>query len=271
MTTQAEKGHVFKALHDGNETFVIPNPWDAGSARLLQGLGFKALATTSAGFAQSLGKLDGQVSLDEKIAHCRALSVATDIPISADFENGFAESPAQTAANILRVAESGIVGASIEDYSGSGIYDFSLAVERIAACAEAVSQLPFPFMLTARAENLLRGVDDMDDTIKRLQAYEGAGANVVYAPGLKTLDQVQQVVGSVTKPVNVLSSFMPGVTLDQYAQAGVRRISIGGALANHAIASTITAAREMLDSGGFSWVRNVPPRGEIQKLLGSLQ
>lgn len=271
MATQAEKGRVFEALHDADNIFVIPNPWDAGSARLLQGLGFKALATTSAGFAQSLGKLDGQVSVDEKIEHCRAVCSATDIPVSADFENGFADSPAQAAANILRVAEAGVVGASIEDYSATGIYDFGLAVERIAACAEAVSQLSFPFMLTARAENLLRGVDDQDDTIKRLQAFEAAGADVLYAPGLKNLDQVRQVVDSVTKPVNVLSSFMPDVTLNQLADLSVRRVSIGGALANHAIGSTINAAREMLDSGGFSWVKDAAPGGKIRKLLDPSQ
>ncbi|MDH3712244.1 MAG: isocitrate lyase/phosphoenolpyruvate mutase family protein [Gammaproteobacteria bacterium] len=267
MSTQAEKSRVFKALHDSNETFIIPNPWDAGSARVLQGLGFKALATTSAGFAQSLGKLDGQVSVDEKIEHCRALCAVTDIPVSADFENGFTDSPAEAAANILRVAEAGVVGASIEDYSGTGIYDFSLAVDRIAACAKAVAQLSFPFILTARAENLLRGVDDLDDTIKRLQAFETAGADVLYAPGLRNLDQVRQIVDSVTKPVNVLSSFMPDVTLDQYAKAGVGRVSIGGALANHAIGSTMTAARQMLDSGDFGWVKNAAPGGEIRKLL----
>jgi len=271
MATQAEKGRAFAALHDDDGIFIIPNPWDAGSARLLQGLGFKVLATTSAGFAQALGKLDGQLSVAEKIEHCRAVCSVTDIPVSADFENGFADSPAQAAANIVRVAEAGVVGASIEDYSGTGIYDFNLAVERIAACVEAVSQLSFPFVLTARAENLLRGVNDQDDTIKRLQAFEAAGADCLYAPGLRDLDQVRQVVGSVTKPVNVLSSFMPDVTLNQLADLGVRRVSIGGALANHAIGATISAAREMLDSGGFTWVRNAAPGGEIKKLLGPSQ
>jgi len=271
MATQAEKGRAFAALHDSDGIFVIPNPWDAGSARLLQGLGFEALATTSAGFAQAQGKLDGQISVDEKIEHCRAVCSATHIPVSADFENGYADSPAQAAANIVRVAEAGVVGASIEDYSGSGIYDFNLAVERIAACVEAVSQLPFPFVLTARAENLLRGVNDQDDTIKRLQAFEAAGADCLYAPGLRDLDQVRQFVGAVTKPVNVLSSFMPDVTLNQLADLGVRRVSIGGALANHAIGATIRAAREMLDSGGFSWVKNAAPGGEIRKLLDPSQ
>ena len=172
MATQLEKARAFQALHGGSDLFIIPNPWDAGSARLLQSVGFKALATTSAGFAQSLGRLDGQVSVDETVEHCRALTSVTDIPVNADFENGFADSPEHVAQNLTKVAEAGVVGASIEDYSGSAIYEFDHAVERIAACAEAVSRLPFPFALTARAENLVRGANDLDDTIKRLQAFE---------------------------------------------------------------------------------------------------
>lgn len=269
MISQAEKAQVFKSLHEKKETFVIPNPWDAGSARLLQGLGFKALATTSAGFAQSIGRLDGQVSVEEKIEHCRALCSVTDIPISADFENGFADAPEDAAANLLKAADAGIVGGSIEDYSGSEIYDFNLSVERISACAEAVSQLPFPFTLTARAENLLRGVDDLNETIKRLQAYEAAGADVLYAPGLKSLDQIRLVMDSVKKPLNVLCPFMPDVSLAQYADIGVRRISIGGALANLAIGATISAASQMLDSGSFDWVKGAAPGSKVRKLLDS--
>ncbi len=269
MTTQAQKAQAFKTLHEREETFIIPNPWDAGSARLMQGLGFKALATTSAGFAQSLGKLDGQISVDEKLEHCRALCAATDIPVSADFENGFADSPEEAAANLVKVAGAGVVGGSIEDYSGSGIYDFELAVERIAACAEAVSQLSFPFTFTARAENLLRGVDDLDDTIKRLQAFEGAGADVLYAPGLSNIDQVKQVLDSVKKPINVLFAFMPDVSLEQYAELGVRRISLGSALANFASGAILTASKQMLTSGGFGWVKDAAPRTELQALLTS--
>ncbi len=269
MTTQAEKARAFKTLHEQDEVFIIPNPWDAGSARLMQGLGFKALATTSAGFAQSLGRLDGQVSVDEKIEHCGGLCAVTDIPISADFENEFADSPEEAAANLVKVAGAGVVGASIEDYSGSGIYDFELAVERIAACADAVSQLSFPFTLTARAENLLRGVNDLDDTIKRLQAFEAAGADVLYAPGLSNLGQVKQVVDSVNKPVNVLFVFMPDVSLEQYAELGVRRISIGGALANYASGAILTASKQMLTSGGFDWVKDAAPGGELKTLLGA--
>ena len=267
MVTQAEKGQVFRDLHEQDEIFVIPNPWDAGSARLMQGLGFKALATTSAGFAQSLGRLDGQVSLDEKIEHCRVLSLATEIPVSADFENGFADLPEDAAANLVKVAQAGVVGGSIEDYSGSDIYDFDLAVDRIAACVEAIASLSFKFTLTARAENLLRGVDDLEDTIKRLQAFEAAGADVLYAPGLRNLDQVKEVVSALTKPVNVLIAFMPDVTLDQYADVGVRRVSIGGAMANYAIGGTIAVSRQMLDSGSFDWVKNAAPGDEVIKLL----
>ena len=269
MTTQAQKAQAFKTLHEKDEVFIIPNPWDAGSARLMQGLGFKALATTSAGFAQSLGRLDGQVSVDEKIEHCRGLCAVTDIPISADFENGFADSPEEAAVNLVKVAGAGVVGGSIEDYSGSGIYDFKLAVERIAACAEAVSQLSFPFMLTARAENLLRGGNDLDDTIKRLQAFEAAGADVLYAPGLSNLDQVKQVIDAVHKPVNVLFAFVPDVSLDQYAELGVRRISIGSALANFASGAILTASKQMLTSGNFDWVKDAAPSAELKTLLTS--
>lgn len=267
MVDQAGKAQVFKALHENDETFVIPNPWDAGSARLLEGLGFKALATTSAGFAQSLGRLDGQITLEEKINHCRNLCSVTDIPVSADFENGFADTPEEAAANLLRLAETGIAGASIEDYSGSGIYDFNLAVERIAACAEAVAQLAFPFMLTARAENLLRGENDLDDTINRLLAFEAAGAQVLYAPGLRTIEEVKTVVQAVNNPVNVLFAFMPEVTLGQYSEAGVCRVSIGGALANYAIGSTITAVNQMTESGSFNWVKDAAAGGTVKKLL----
>ncbi len=253
MTTQSEKAQAFKALHECGETFIIPNPWDAGSARLLQEAGFKALATTSAGFATSIGKTDGQVSLDEKLKHCRQAAQATEIPISADFENGFADGPEKAAANLLKLAETGLVGGSIEDYSGSEIYNFDLAVERIAACAEAVSKLSFPFMLTARAEGLLRRTSDIDDIIRRLLAFEEAGADVLYAPALKTLEEVKLVLDAVSKPINVLAPFMPDVSLAQYEELGVCRISIGGALAHHATKATRAAADQMLTAGSFNW------------------
>jgi 2-methylisocitrate lyase-like PEP mutase family enzyme len=196
MITQAEKAEKFKALHARDGAFIIPNPWDVGSARLLAALGFEALATTSSGFAQTLGRLDGMVTLEEKLAHCQALCAATTLPVSADLENGFAHDPEQVAETILRAGEAGLVGGSIEDYSGDDsqpIYDFTLAVERVQAAVEAAKSLNFPFTLTARAENLLRGRDDLDDTIRRLQAFEAAGADVLYAPGLKTLAEVRTV------------------------------------------------------------------------------
>jgi 2-methylisocitrate lyase-like PEP mutase family enzyme len=254
MTTQSEKAEAFQALHEGDETFIIPNPWDAGSACLLEKLGFKALATTSAGFAETLGRVDGQVSVGEKIEHCRLLASVTEIPINVDFENGFADLPADAAGNLAKLSEVGVAGASIEDYSGSAIYDFDLAVERISACAEVASKLPFPFVLTARAEGLLRREGDLDEIIRRLQAFEDAGADVLYAPGLADLEQVKRVLEAVAKPINVLAAFMPAVSLAEYAELGVRRLSVGSALANHATRATQSAAKRMLESGRFDWM-----------------
>ena len=251
MLSQIEKAHVFKALHESGETFVIPNPWDAGSALLLQQAGFKALATTSSGFAQSIGKVDGEVSLEEKLGHCRLLASVTDVPISADFENGFADAPQAAAQNILKLAETGVAGGSIEDYSRSAIYDFNHAVDRVAACAEAVAELSFPFTLTARVEGLLRRTCTLDEAITRLQAFEKAGADVLYAPGLKSLEEVKAVIGAVSRPVNVLAPFMPGVTLADYAELGVTRISVGGALAGKIHKATLAAASKMFESGRF--------------------
>jgi 2-methylisocitrate lyase-like PEP mutase family enzyme len=267
MTTQKEKAQTFAALHD-HGTFIMPNFWDAGSARLLEKLGFAAIASTSAGLAQALGRVDGQVSLEEKLTHCKAVANVTAAPISVDFENGFADEPAAAAENLLRVAATGVVGASIEDYSGTEIYDQGLAVERIEACAEAVATLDYPFMLTARAENLLRGVQDLDDTIARLMAYEAAGADVLYAPGLASTEQVQVVLEAVNKPINVLFAFMPATTYAEYTELGVRRISIGGALANHAIGATLSAASQMLETGEFNWVLDAAPGKVIKQLLG---
>lgn len=267
MTSQQSKAKEFKSLHEKATPFVLPNPWDAGSAALLEGLGFKALATTSAGFAQSLGRRDGQVSLEEKLIHCRSICAVTHIPVTADFENGFADAPEVVSQNLIRAAEAGVVGASIEDFSGESIYELTLAVERIEACVSACRSLDFPFMLTARAENLIRGVDDLDDTIKRLQAYEKAGAEVLYAPGLKTIEQIRMVRESISKPINVLFPFLPAVDMDTYAELGVNRLSSGGALANLAIASTIDAANEMNQSGTFSWLKNVASGGAVRKLL----
>ena len=270
MTTQQQKAQAFAALHNDG-TFIMPNFWDVGSAVLLEKLGFTALATTSAGLAQALGRVDGQVSLEEKLTHCSDVANKTSAPISADFENGFADEPDATAANLLRVAATGVVGASIEDFSGTEIYDQGLAVERIAACAEAVATLDYPFMLTARAENLLRSprsVQDLDDTIARLVAFEAAGADVLYAPGLASSEQIQAVLDAVSKPINVLFAFMPDTTFAEYAELGVRRISIGGALANHAFGATLSAANQMLESGEFSWILDAAPGRIIKQLLG---
>lgn len=272
MLTQAEKANAFRALHERAGAFVIPNPWDVGSARLLAGLGFEALATTSSGFAHALGRVDGMVTLQEKIDHCQALCAATELPLSADLENGFADEPGRVAETILLVAGTGVAGGSIEDYSGDPsrpIYDFDLAVERVHAAVEAARSLDFPFTLTARAENLLRGRHDLDDTIRRLQAFERAGADVLYAPALTTLDEVRAVTGAVTRPVNVLAPPLAGVTVAQLAEAGARRISIGGALARAAIAALLRAATEIRDQGSFAWTSDLAPNEDIAQLLGT--
>lgn len=271
MVTQIEKAERFRALHEREGAFVIPNPWDVGSARLLAGLGFDALATTSAGFANSLGRLDGQMTSDEVIEHCRSLSAATELPVSADLENCFADDPAEVGETILLGARAGLVGGSIEDYGGEPskrIYDFGLAVERVHAAAEAARSLDFPFTLTARAENLIRGKKDLDDTIRRLQAFEAAGADVLYAPGLTTLDEVRLVAGALTKPVNVLAPMVRGATVAQMADAGARRISTGGALARAALTALLRAGTEMLTQGSFGWTSDVAPGADVKRWLG---
>jgi 2-methylisocitrate lyase-like PEP mutase family enzyme len=272
MVTQIEKAESFRALHERDGAFLMPNPWDAGSARLLAGLGFEALATTSSGFANSLGRLDGQVTRDEVIEHCRSLSAATDLPISADLENCFADDPAEAAETILLAAQAGVVGGSIEDYSGdplNPIYEFKLAVERVHAAAEAARLLGFPFTLTARAENLLHGRHDLDDTLRRLQAFEAAGADVLYAPGLTTLDEVRLVTGALSKPVNVLAPLLKGVTIKQLADAGARRISTGGALARAAITVLLRAGGEMRERGSFAWTSDLASSSDVKKLLSA--
>jgi 2-methylisocitrate lyase-like PEP mutase family enzyme len=272
MVTQREKAERFKTSHEREGAFVIPNPWDLGSARLLAGLGFEALATTSAGFAHSLGRLDGQVTRDEAIEHCRALCAAVELPVSADLENGFAHDPAEAAATILAGAEAGLVGGSIEDYTGdpsNPIYDFGLAVERVHAAAEAARTLAFPFTLTARAENLLRGRADLDDTVRRLQAFEAAGADVLYAPALTTLDEVRLVTSALRKPVNVLAPPLRGVTVAELAEAGAKRISLGGALARAAVTALLRAGAEMRERGSFGWAEDLATGGEVARLLGA--
>ncbi len=269
--TQSDKARRFEALHARSGCFVIPNPWDVGSTKILTTLGFEALATTSAGYAFSLGKLDGAVGLDEMIEHCRELCAATDLPVSADLENGYADDPKKAAQTLIRGAEAGLVGGSIEDYSGDDskpIYDFNFAVERVQASVEAVKKLPFKFMFCARAENLIHGIQDLDDTIRRLQAFEKAGADVLYAPGLKTIDEVRMVTKAVGKPVNVNMSGVPHATVAQIAEAGGRRISTGGALARAAIGALVRAGREMREQGSFGWAAGATPGAEMKTLLG---
>ncbi|MEZ5552949.1 MAG: isocitrate lyase/phosphoenolpyruvate mutase family protein [Pseudomonadales bacterium] len=271
MTSQSEKCDQFAALHSQADAFIIPNPWDAGSAKILQELGFKALATTSAGFAYSLGRTDGKPTLEEKLAHCRTLASATDIPVNADFEDGFADDPETVATNVLRLLETGVAGGSIEDFSRSTrtLFGRNQAVERLQAAAEAIENSGLAFQLTARAENLLRGVNDLDDTIQRLLAYQAAGAHVLYAPGIRTLKDLRTVTGSIQRPFNVLGVFMPDASLQDFSAAGAKRVSVGGALTWAAVKPLLDAGREMLDQGTFGWIRNTAPGAEVNRLLQS--
>ena len=273
MTTQAERAAAFRALHARPGAFVIPNPWDAGTAKILASLGFEALATTSLGLSNALGRPDGAgvVSRDEVLANCRAISSATELPVNADLENGYADEPKAAAEMILLAAEAGVVGGSIEDATGDParpIYDFDLAVERVHAAVEVARALPFAFMLTARAENLLHGRNDLDDTIRRLQAFERVGADVLYAPGVRDIPTIRAVTSAVTKPVNVvMSAADPSLTVAQLAEAGVKRISVGGALSRLALAAFVKAAQEMKELGGFTWVRETFPTRELKAIF----
>ena len=251
--TQQVKAAAFKALHEG-APFIIPNPWDAGSAKALATLGFAALATTSSGFAFTLGRPDGGATLDEVVDHVRALDRATSLPVSVDLENGYGPEPAFAAAAIARVAEAGAVGGSIEDYDPDGrIYELAHAAERVAAACEAARRLDFPFLVVGRAENHIRGIDDLDDTIARLQAYERAGADVLYAPGLRTPEQIRLVCEATSKPVNVLAR--ADLTMSEIVAAGAQRVSVGGALTWVARSAMIAAAERMRDDGDFSALR----------------
>jgi 2-methylisocitrate lyase-like PEP mutase family enzyme len=253
--TQDRKAAEFRALHEG-AAFVIPNPWDAGSARVLEALGFAALATTSSGFAFTLGRLDGNVTLDELAAHVQLVGGTTELPLSVDLENGFGPAPENAARAIARVAEAGAVGGSIEDYGApDGIYSLDHSVERIAAAREAADALSFPFTLTARSENHIRGNPDLDDTIARLQAFQQAGADVLFAPGLRTQDEIRAVCEAVDRPVNVLAR--AGLSLEQIVEAGAQRISVGGGLAWTAVEAMATAAEQIRDQGDFDAVK--PP------------
>jgi 2-methylisocitrate lyase-like PEP mutase family enzyme len=251
--TQEEKAAAFRALHEA-EPFIIPNPWDAGSAKVLEALGFRALATTSSGLAFTMGRPDGGATLDEVVAHVREVDAATSLPVSVDLEHGYGRDPEAAAVAITRVARAGAVGGSIEDYDPSGeIYGVDHAAERVAAAAQAARTLGFPFTLTARAENHIRGNPDLEDTIARLQAYERAGADVLYAPGLRTAEEIRAVCSAVSRPVNVLAR--PGLSMRDIADAGAQRVSVGGALAWAAVEAMAAAAEQMRDSGDFSGLR----------------
>jgi len=273
MRTQAERARMFRALHERPGIFIMPNPWDAGTAKLFASLGFEALATTSLGLANALGRVDGAlaISREELIANCRAIASATELPVNADLENGYADDPGEAATIFKLAADAGIVGGSIEDASGDPakpVYDFNLAVERVAAAAETAHALPFPFTLTARAENFLHGRRDLDDTIRRLQAFAAAGADVLYAPGLRDLETIRQVVAAVGKPLNVvMSAADPELTAQQLAGVGVKRISVGGALSRLAYAAIRDAAVAMREGGTFQWVRDTMPTGDLKAIF----
>jgi len=256
------KGEIFRALHQRQGAFIIPNPWDIGTARLLAALGFEALATTSAGFAFSQGRRDGAVGREAMLAHCAAMASATDLPLSADLENGFGDSPEAAAETIRLAAATGLAGGSIEDFSGSVIYEKELAVERVRAAAEAANG---KFVLTARCENYLHGRPDLADTIARLQAYAEAGADVVYAPGLRTREEIRAVVGAVDRPVNVLGG--GDLTLADLSALGVKRVSVGSGLTRAALGSFLRAAKELKDHGTFAWAREAVSFHEISAMF----
>jgi 2-methylisocitrate lyase-like PEP mutase family enzyme len=266
----ADRRARFRALHAAGELFVMPNPWDVGSARLLAALGFEALATTSAGFAWSLGKLDQTVSREELVAHVASLAAATPLPLNVDSERCYPDDPGGVAETVAMLADAGAAGFSIEDYDPATdrIDDVEVAAERVAVAAEAAHRLREPMTLTGRAENHIRGVDDLDDTVARLLAYRDAGADVVYAPGLADLDQIAAVVKAVEVPVNVLL-FPTGPTIGELASVGVRRVSTGGALAAHAYGALAEAANELLASGTATWATRRVSRELLEEAFRS--
>jgi 2-methylisocitrate lyase-like PEP mutase family enzyme len=272
MTSQLEKARAFQALHARPGAFIIPNPWDAGTAKLLAAMGFEALATTSLGLANMLGR--STVTLDAILDNCRAIAAATALPVSVDLENCGAHEPKRAAEAIRRAAEAGAVGGSIEDSTGDRdrpIYDFALAVERVQAAVETARALSIPFTLTARAENHLHGRDDLDDTIKRLQAFEAAGADVLYAPGVHDLATIKTVVSSIRKPFNLVMGFAdPTLTLAQLSEAGVKRISVGGAMSRYALAAFLTCAREMKENGSFTYARMMAPIRDLRGAFAAI-
>ncbi|WP_077049353.1 oxaloacetate decarboxylase [Pseudomonas sp. KK4] len=271
MDAQTLRAQAFKALHERDGVFVMPNPWDAGSAKMLAGLGFEALATTSAGAAFSLARHDGGLTLDQTLANVRAIVAATDLPVSVDLENGFADDPAECAQSIVQAAAAGAVGGSIEDATGRAdapIYCFEHAVARVEAAVAAARSLPFPFMLTARAENFLHGNPDLDDTLRRLQAFAKAGADVLYAPGLRSAEEVLAVVRAVApKPVNVLMSGGLKLTVQELSEMGVKRISVGSALALAALGEFYRAAEEIKTSGTFGFTSRSMPYAQANQFF----
>jgi 2-methylisocitrate lyase-like PEP mutase family enzyme len=274
MPSQAEKAAVFQTLHRGPDIFVIGNPWDAGSARILTSLGYSALSTTSAGLAFSLGRSDGtaSVSRQEALTNARSIVQATPLPVAADLENGYGPAPEDAAETIRLAAEAGLVGGSIEDATGDPahpIYPFAQAVERIAAASAAARALPFPFMLVARAENYLHGRPDLDDTIRRLQAFEAAGAEVLYAPGVTRPEDIKTLCDSVSKPVNVLMGLKgaPPLTVQQLGALGVRRLSVGSGFSRAALTAFLHAAREVRDHGTFNFAEEALYISELTKLF----
>ncbi|MCZ6577295.1 MAG: isocitrate lyase/phosphoenolpyruvate mutase family protein [Gammaproteobacteria bacterium] len=265
---QQQKNARFRALHERPGSFIIPNPWDVGTARILASLGFEALATTSAGLAFSRGVREGVVSREEALAHCRAIVAASDLPVSADLEKGFGDTPEDVADTIRDAAATGLAGCSIEDHTNrrdAPIFEFNLAVERIQAASAAKRELPHDFVLTARCENFLWGRPDLDDTIKRLQAFENVGADVLYAPGLHDLDTIRTVCASVTKPVNVVMG-MPGTTfgVSELADVGVKRVSVGSALSRAAFGTFVRAAKEMKEYGTFTFASDAIGFSELE-------
>ncbi len=273
MRTQAEKGSEFRALHERDHAFIIPNPWDIGTARLLAQLGFAALATTSAGYAFSVGQRDNTIGRDAMLAHVSAIVAATDLPVSADLENGFGDSPEIVAETIRLAAATGLVGCSIEDATNrpsEPIYTHELAIERVRAAAEVAHALPFPFTLTARAENYLVGRPDLQDTIKRLQAYQEAGADVLYAPGLTSQSDIASIVRAVDRPVNVIMG-RQGVylSLASLSELGVKRVSVGSALSRAALGAFLRAAQEMRDYGTFTFADEAISFQDISAMFGA--
>ncbi|MEM9622552.1 MAG: isocitrate lyase/phosphoenolpyruvate mutase family protein [Pseudomonadota bacterium] len=269
MITQADKCHQFADLHTQPDAFIIANPWDIGSALILQGLGFKALATTSGGFAFTLGQDDGAPSLAQKLEHCRSIASATRIPVNADFEDGYATNPQSVAQNVEALIATGVAGCSIEDFDRQNkkLYDLSEAVERLSAALEVAAKLDFPFTVTARAEHLLRAGQDLDEVVTRLQAYEAAGADVLYAPGITSLEDLRTITSAINKPFNMLGVTIPNATLQQFQEAGAQRVSIGGALTYAAAKPIIEFGESMLNEGSFAWTSNMASGRRISELF----